>query len=153
MSALPIVITTPSITTGSSSADQTAWQLVAATNQRIKVGEVSVSFQGTSNTASPILCKVMEQTTAGTGLTANNPLKFDKTLPESVQSTGQRGFAQSVEPTPGNTLWEEMIHPQTGLLWQAPYGKEFIVGGGNRLAVTVNSNAAVAMVARGIAEE
>jgi hypothetical protein len=153
MAALPIVFFTPSLALTGTSVAITLLQAVAATNQKIKINEISISFQGTSNTASPVLVDVIEQTTAGTGLTANNPTKFDKTLPEAVQSTGQRGIAQSVEPTAGNVLWEEYIHPQTGLLWQSPFSKEFIVGGGNRLGVRANANAAVNCIARAIGEE
>lgn len=150
MSALPLTITTPEISLAGTSTPITLVQIVAPANQRLKVREWSVSFQGVSNTAQPALVRLLFQTTAGT-MTANNPALFDSSMSESPQSTGQR--TATAEPTAGTVLMEENVHPQTGYTWQAPFGGEVIVGGGKRLGIDCNIAAATTVVARMLFEE
>jgi hypothetical protein len=59
-----------------------------------------------------------------------------------------RGFAQSAEPGQTNIIWIENIHPQTGLLWQAPFAMEFKCPGGKFLGIRVNNSAALNGVCR-----
>jgi hypothetical protein len=131
------------ISTGTSL--KTLIQIVAASNHKVLIDEWSISFQGTSNTASPILVQVARQTTAGTmsALTGvKDPADWDETMQTTAQHTA------SAEPTLGDILFEEYVHPQTGYTWQAPLGKEIAIGGGGRLGIIVTAGASVSATVR-----
>lgn len=148
MADLALALTTPSTALNTNGVAATFLQIGAPAQQRVTVNEWSVSFAGTSNTQAEVLADVAQQTSAGTGMTANNPTKWDVDFPETVQSTGNRGFAQSVEPAGTTLIWEENIHPQTGLLWQAPFAMEFKCPGGKFLGMRVTNGAALNGVCR-----
>lgn len=136
------------ITTGTSA--KTLLQVIAATNHKVLIDELSVSFNGTSNTAAPILVQVIRQTSAGTmtSLTGvKDPDDFDETLQTTFQHTA------SAEPTSGDVLFEEYVHPQTGYTWQAGFGRAIQVGGGDRVGVVVTAGASVSATARVAGEE
>lgn len=138
------------ITTGTSI--KTLIQLLAATNQRVKVGEVSISFNGTSNTATPILCEVLKQTSAGTLTNTTTLVKEDAAYGETIQTTGKD--TATAEPTDSAAvLTLEYVHPQTGFLWQAPYAQEHIIVGAGRLGVRVTAGASVSAGVRAVCEE
>jgi len=129
---------------------KTVLQIVAASNHAVLIDEWSVAFQGTSNTASPVLVQVVRQTSAGT-MTAlalrKDPDDWDETLQTSAQHTA------TAEPTAGEVVIEEYVHPQTGYTWQAPFAKQIKVGGGDRLGITVTAGASVSCTARVAGEE
>lgn len=149
MADLALAAVTPQITFSTSTV--TLLQITAPTNQRLKVKEASVSFQGTSNTAAPIEVDVLRQTTAGT-MTSLTPKLVDKDMQETIQSTAQH--TATVEPTAGDILMSEAVHPQTGYTWQAPFGGEIKVQGGGRLGTRlVTPGAGGTAFARYIYEE
>jgi hypothetical protein len=155
MAGLIFSCTTSEITPGSG-AQKTLLQIKAPANQRVKVKEWSVSFQGTSNTATPCQVQVMRQSTAGTGGSSSDasPIAWDDDIGTAVQSTSlSAATAFSAEPTYGNILAQENVHPQSGYTWQAPVGGEIVLKGGDRLAIVVNEAAGVATVARFVCEE
>lgn len=121
-------------------ATKTLAQLLAAANHKIKVERITISFNGVSNTAVPIRVDVLRQTTAGTMGTSNSTIKLD---PDDVDETIQTALSDSAtaEPTAGDILFSEHVHPQQGYTWNL-YGREVIVGGGDRLGVRVVSPAA-----------
>lgn len=148
MSGNRIKGTISGVSTGTSL--KTILQIVAASNHKVLVDEISVSFQGTSNTASPILVQITRQTSAGTmtSLTlAKDPDDWDETIQTTAQHTA------TAEPTAGTTIMEEYVHPQTGYTWQAPYGKAIAVGGGDRLGIVVTAGSSVSCTARFTGEE
>lgn len=101
---------TGAIATGTSA--KTLLQVVAATNVRVKVREWSISFAGTSNTATPIVVDILRQTSAGT-MTALTLRKFNTNDDETLQTTAQH--TATAEPTDGGDLpMKEHVHPQTG---------------------------------------
>jgi hypothetical protein len=112
----------------------------AASNHAILVKEWGISFNGTSNTAEPILVQLARQTTDGT-FTSVTPVKDPDDTDETLQVTA--GKNASAEPTPGDILWQGRIHPQNGFVWQAPYGEAIKVGGGDRLAIVTTAPASV----------
>ena len=151
MAALPLAVVSAEFSVTTTGSPVTLLQLIAPTNQRLKVKEVSVSFKGTSNTASPVLADVLRQTTAGTSGATPTAKRWDGIGSETIQSTA--GSNYSAEPTAGDVLISEEVHPQTGFLWQAPYGGEILIPGGGRLGVRVNVGAAVSATARFVYEE
>lgn len=139
---------TGEVATGTSA--KTILQVVAAANHGLKIDEVSISFKGTSNTATPIKVDVLRQTTAGT-MTSLTPVKDPDDSDETLQVTAQH--TATAEPTAGDVLMSELVHPQQGYTWQAPFGREIKVGGGDRLAVRVTAAADVNCIARVAGEE
>jgi len=139
---------TAKISTGT--AKKTLLQLVAAANHRVLVDELSVSFDGVSNTAEPILCEVARQSDAGT-MSALTPAKNNVDDAETLQTTAQH--TATVEPTETDVVMAEHVHPQGGFIWQAPFGKAIVISGGDRLGVAVTAAADVEAVARASFEE
>lgn len=123
---------------------KTVLQLVAAANHRVLIDEFGVSFDGVSPTAEPVLVEVLRQTTAGT-MSALTPTKNNSADDETIQTTAQH--TASAEPTAGDVLWRQEIHPQTGWKEFRPLGKEWVVPGGTRLGVRCTAPAGVNVVA------
>lgn len=142
MSGVGIIAVTAQVSTGTSA--KTILQLVAASNHAILITEWSISFEGTSNTAAPIQVILMRQTTAGTmsALTlVFNPDDLDETPEASAQHTS------TSEPSSGNILDGHLVHPQTGYTWQAPFGGEFKIGGGDRVGIVVTAGSSIDCIA------
>jgi hypothetical protein len=111
---------------------KTLLQLLAATNQRVRLLEIAVAFHGIVNTNEPIQTDVMRQSTAGT-MSALTPVTLDDDLAETVQTTAQH--TATAEPTAGNILATWAIHPQTGLVYQVPKADEIMIKGAGRLGL------------------
>jgi hypothetical protein len=148
MAGVKAVAQTAEIATGT--AKKTLLQLVAASNHRALVKEISVSFKGTSNTAAPILVQVLRQTDAGT-MTSLTPAKLNTADDETLQTTAQH--TATAEPTGTSEVMGEEVHPQGGYTWQAPFGGEIVVPGGGRIGIAVTAGADVSAKARIIFEE
>jgi len=134
----------------SGTAAKTILQLVAASNHRVLVHEVSVSFKGTTNTDAPILVQLIRQSDAGTA-SALTLVKADESTDETLQSSAQH--TATAEPTGSTVVKAEEVHPQGGYTWVAPYGRAIEVKGGTRLGVVVTAGVSVSVVARMDCEE
>lgn len=120
----------------------TLLQLVAPANQRVAVKQVSVGFDGITNTNIPVLVQLIRQTTAGTTSSPSATIKPKADdISTSVQSTVQDGF--TAEPTYGDVLWSITVHPQTGCIFPLPIPGELIVKGGGRLGLVCTAPQAV----------
>ena len=139
---------TSEVATGT--AIKTILQIVAATNQRVLIDEIAISFKGTSPTDAPIWLRVLRQTTAGT-MSALTPVKNNNGDDETLQTTAQH--TATAEPTAGDVLMAQEIHPQTGYTWQAPFGRQIVVKGGGRLGIEVTAGVGVNCLARVMGEE
>jgi hypothetical protein len=139
---------TGQVTTGTSA--KTIIQIVAAANHKVKIDEISISFNGVSNTAEPIKVDVLRQSTAGT-MSSLTLVKDPDDWGETIQTTAQH--TATAEPTAGDVLMSEHVHPQQGYTWQAPFGREIVVGGGDRIGVRVTAAASVSAIARVSGEE
>jgi len=139
---------TAEVATGTSK--KTLLQIIAASNHRVKITEFSISFDGTSNTAAPILVQLLRQTDAGT-MSSLTCQKMNEADDETLQTTAQH--TATAEPTGTTEVMGEQVHPQGGYTWQAPFGGEIIVKGGNRLAIAVTAGADVNAKARFVFEE
>lgn len=149
MAGVGISAQMPKTATGTSA--KTLLQLVAATNQRVILNEISISFDGVTNSAVPILVELVRQTSAGT-MSALTVRKVSNSDQETLQTTAQQNA--TAEPTDaGDIPWTELVHPQTGLTWQAPYGQEIKVQGGTRIGIRVTAAAGVNAVCRLKGEE
>lgn len=147
------------LTMVTNTAIKTLLQLLAAAQQRTKVNEWDISFNGTSNTAAPILVEVLRQTSAGTGLNAITLAKLNPSDQETLQTTGQYGIlaaVNTVEPTDAGAaaiMFDEFVHPQQGYAWRARFGNEISMQGGTRLGLRTTAAASVNAAARLACEE
>lgn len=142
------VAQTAEIATGTSR--KTLLQLVAAANHRMMVKEFSISFDGTSNTAAPIEVELLRQSDAGT-MSSLTLHKWDADDDETLQTTAQH--TATAEPTGTDCIMSEQVHPQGGYTWQAPFGGEIIINGGDRLGLAVTAGADVNAIVRMVFEE
>lgn len=133
---------TAKIATGTSL--KTLMQVVAAANHRLLVKEFGISFDGVASDGVPILVEVLRQSTAGT-TSALTPVKTNDSDDETLQVTARH--TATVEPTAGDVLWSEQIHPQTGDRWVATFDDPLPVKGGGRLGLRVTAAAGVNAVA------
>lgn len=119
----------------SGTAQKTLLQITAPANQRVRIRELSVSFQGVSNTAAPVNVLLMIQTggTASTGTLA--PLDGD--IAETIQTAGKITF--TVEPAYSTVLGEYNVHPQTGIVIPL----DITLKGGQIAGITVLAGATV----------
>lgn len=143
MAALGMAAQTAAITTGTSA--KTLVQIVAPTNQRLKVRAWSVSFAGIAPTDAPILCKLVRQTDAGTSSALTPVVTGSGVVAETPQSTARH--TATVEPTATDVLRTEEVHPQGGFQERIADG-EIVVPGGGRLGIQVTAGVSVSAVAR-----
>jgi len=135
----------------SAATAKTVLQLISATNVRLAVSEVTISFDGTSNTAEPVLVVVRRQTTAGTA-TSRTPLKLDDDISTALQTTGSENA--TAEPTGSDILATMEVHPQAGVIYQLPIPDgEIVIGSADRLGIVATAPAAVNCVASMRGEE
>ena len=129
---------------------KTVLQVVAPANQRVLVKNFHISFDGVSATAEPVVVQLRRQTTAGT-MSAATPRKKDDDIATAIQSTGLKNA--TVEPTDGDILKEIEVHPQAGYESEKELMQEWIIGGGDRIAIKATAPAAVNCVASMECEE
>ena len=154
MAGILLTAQTPPILLPNPSAKKTLLQVEAPTNQRLLVKEVSISFNGDSTTDRPIVVKVERQNDAGT-MTSLTPQRLDPGVAETPQSSVTQNA--TAEPTAGELLISEFVHPQLGYTWRADLTIPLTVQGAGRLAVAISGLPSGAVdlwgVARMILEE
>jgi hypothetical protein len=143
MAALRARANTAQVATGT--ALKTIMQIVAASNHRIVIPLISVSFEGISATDAPIDVQIMRQSTAGT-MSALTLTKDNDSDDETLQTTAQH--TATVEPTAGDVLARKLVHPQG----RVDFGP-FIVKGGGRLGITTTAGVTVDCVVSALIEE
>lgn len=144
MSGVKFRANTAQVATGT--AAKTIMQLVAASNHRIIVSKIVVSFEGVTATDAPIQVRVLRQTTAGT-MSSLTPVKDSDSDDETLQTTAQH--TATVEPTAGDVLESQLVHPQSSRVFVGPY----IVKGGGRLGVEVTSGVNIDCIVSAYGEE
>ena len=144
MAGIRATVVTPEVATGTSL--KTILQITAPANQRLVVKEWAVSMDGQSNTNGPVQALIVRQTTAGT-MSALTPRKMNQSDQETLQATALQNA--TVEQTTTDTVMALQQHPQGGFHWQARFGDELVIQGGERLALQIlagNDVNAIAMV-------
>lgn len=131
-------------------AARTLLQIVAASNHRVTLEELEISFEGVTNTATPIKVDVLRQTSAGT-MTGLTLVKDNSNDDETPEVTAQH--TATSEPTAGDVLDSFYVHPQQGRLWQAPFAKPFVIPGGTRLGIRVTAAASVNAIVKAVLDE
>lgn len=126
------------IATGTSA--KTLMQIVAASNHRVLVNLVSIAFKGVSNTGVPITVEFRRQTTAGT-MSSLTLVKFDSTDDETLEVTALH--TATAEPTAGDLLFIDAIHPQMGKDYLFTHTESYVVPGGTKFGIIVTAAADV----------
>jgi len=117
---------------------KTLLQIVSATNQRVAIKEIGISFNGQVNTSEPVKVDLLMQSTAGT----SNALTLGKendSVAETLQTTARDTITAEPTAVSGGVLRSWYIHPQAGQVFQLPIGDEIIIGGGKRIGLRVTS--------------
>lgn len=143
MSGVGFRANTAQVATGT--AAKTILQVVAASNHRVVLNKIVVSFEGVTVTDAPIQVRVLRQTTAGT-MSALTLVKDGDTA-ETLEVTAQH--TASAEPTAGDVLESQMVHPQSSRVFVGPY----VVPGGGRLGVEVTAAVGVDCIISAYGEE
>ena len=137
MAGLRFTAGSPEVAIGAS-ATKTILMVLTPTNQRAKVIEWGVYFDGVSAVAEPIIVELARATSAGT-MNATGSVKVD-TYPETVQSTVTA--SATVEPTITDIIERKEVHPQSGYEKAYGLGDEVWVGGAGRIVIRITSNGA-----------
>lgn len=143
MAGVGFRLNTGEVTTGTSA--KTIAQLVAASNHRIYVRYIDVSFKGIVVTDAPIWCRVLRQSSAGT-MSALTLTKDNDSDDETLQTTAQH--TATAEPSAGDVVASGEVHPQTG----RRFGPFWVKGGG-RLGVEVTAGASTSVIVSALGEE
>ena len=94
----------------------------------------------------------LRQTSGGTITNSTTLRKVDPDNQETIQTACKD--TATVEPTDsGDVPMAELVHPQPGYMWQAPFGGEIIINGGGRLGIRVTAGTGVNASVRVVAEE
>jgi hypothetical protein len=129
---------------------KTVIQVVAPTNQRLKVLRWGIFFDGTSAVNEPVRVRLLRQTTSGS-MTSLTPVRLGVGS-ESLQATAQH-TATGTEPTAGDVLDTVEVHPQAGFESVFPFGSEILIPGGGRLGIDCLATDAVNCIAKIVYEE
>lgn len=139
MAALPLSATTAEIPLVASTA-KTILQVVAPTNQRLKVKRWGVFFDSVAAGAG-VLVKLVRQTSAGT-MTSLTPVKLGIAGSETIQSTAYH--TASSEPTTTDTL--DIVEGAIDVFF--PAGEELVVVGGARIGIICTADTGVNVVGK-----
>lgn len=138
MAALQFAVNSSSVALTAATA-MTVLQLTAPANQRVKINQISVTFDGSISSAIPATVSIYRQTTAGTVTAAPpSPVLLRKGLTEVIQTAVT--WKATAEPTYGDLIRQRFV-PTYGGTWDmiAPYSQEIEIQGGGRLGVVVNA--------------
>jgi hypothetical protein len=140
MAALLLVANSGSQALAAATAE-TVLQLVAPTNQRLRIQGFSITVAGTSPV--DLTVRVVRQTTAGTSGTAVTPIKLEPGAAETIQTTAATNF--SAEPTSTDVLEFKRLQGSFEKLY--PLGQELIIAGGGRIGIECTCTAIATVAA------
>lgn len=122
------------------SPGKTIAQITNPSTQRLTIIEFVASFDGVTAGNTPVIVRLVRQSTAGTpsGNTTPTPVQDDPGGPAALQTAVVAGAAAwTTEPTVTDVLWQERIHPQSGQPYQLPLGREYLIAASSRLGVVM----------------
>lgn len=125
---------------------KTILQVTNPSTQRLRLKEVVFGFDGVSSTAIPTLVRLARQTSAGTpsGNSTPTPVQLDPGGPAASQTAVVAGSAAwTTEPSLGDILFNERIHPQAGAMYQYVLGQEALIAASGRVGLVVVAAASV----------
>ena len=115
---------------------------IAPTNQRFIVKEWSVTFDGVTASAVPVLCELVYSSGAGAGTsTSLTPTKQNPIDAETIQSTAKENY--TAEPTTITVLDSMLISPTSGMKEIRPALRGVMCPGGKTLGIRCTAPATV----------
>jgi len=96
--------------------------IINAANGLIRITEAAVSFDGTSGTAEPVTVELCSSTEAGAGTATSHTIVQCRGPARTVQATAKRNF--TAEPSVLTVVRRWLVHPQTGIIYPLPLGRE-----------------------------
>jgi hypothetical protein len=127
----------------------TVLEIVAPTNQRVKVLAYGFYFDGTSNSAVPVQAIIARPSASGT-YTSILPVPVEGECTETFQATYnfKNTGTEPIYTAPssgasGNILKTFTVHPQLGYEYLAPLGQEDIIKGSGVFCVQLTAQAGV----------
>ncbi len=130
---------------------KTMVQLLAASNHRILIHAIFVTFNGTSATEAPVLVEAGLQDGAGTS-SSLTLAKANAADDETLQTTALQTF--SAEPSNTTPIYAQWyVHPQSGIVIPLQMPKPQVVLGSGRWALRVTSALSVNFAVTVHAEE
>jgi hypothetical protein len=107
----------------SAATPKTCINVIAAANGMISVTGLSASFDGVSATAEPCTVELCYSTQATAGTPGSSPTPVQvRGAARTVQSGGAINY--SAEPTVLTVFHTWLVHPQSGITIQYPFGRE-----------------------------
>lgn len=125
------------VTAAAAGTAKTVLNVISAANRRVKVTEFGIGFIGASGSAKPVLVELCTSTqaTAGSGSSTVTPAPVDPGDAATVQATANKGFTS--EPTVYTVVRTYRVHPQAGLIYPFPLGRELTTDIAKAIAVRV----------------
>lgn len=122
----------------------TVMQLVAPTNQRLRILQYVVSFDGTNSANAPALIEIERQTGGTFTNTAVAPKKANEAGGSGETLQAYTKNTQTVAPTSGDNLQRYYLPVFGGtMVFPQQPGQEDIVPGGTIIGVKITTGAAV----------
>jgi hypothetical protein len=150
MAGVNIAIATGGVALVAATA-QTVLQIIAPTNQRIRITEYEFSFDGTNSANTPCQVRVMRQTggtfsttltTGAAGAAGIAKLNDLYSVAETIQTSAKT--ASSAEPTYGEVVrWFTIPVFGGTVVIPCPPGQEDYVPGGSKLGIVLTAPQAV----------
>lgn len=138
----------------SAATAKTIMNLIAGANHQAVITEFSVSFDGVTASAVPVLVELCQSTQAGAGTPGSSP------TPALIRGLGAcdatAGVAYSAEPTVLTVIKQWLVTPNGGLLViQGPLGRETVTnlsGSSTVKALAIRCTAPATVNVRGYLE-
>ena len=106
----------------SAATAKTILNVVPAANSPLRIVEIGVSFDGTSTTGTPVVVELCKSTQATAGTSTSQTPQQSRGPLRTVQASGARSY--TAEPTVLTTIKRWRIHPQAGVIYLLPLGRE-----------------------------
>jgi hypothetical protein len=132
-------------------AAKTVLQIAAPASTRVAVKGVSVSFDGISGAAEPVVVDLCRQSGATTGSSAATISKRDPAEP-TVQTTAVKNINSAAETT-DEVIQSWEVHPQSGIDMAFTIEDEVIIAGGAKCGIRCTASANVNVMAKLFCEE
>lgn len=111
---------------------KTVLMVKAPANQRLRLFEWAVGYDGIVTTNTPVTVELVRYTADGT-MSALTPRKEDSGLAETPQSVWTH--TATAEPTVDHVMDSITVHPQTAHVNPFAYAREWMVPGGTRFGI------------------
>ena len=146
MAGVQIHVNSGEVTLAAATA-KTVLQIKSPAQQRLIVKNIVITGKSPAGGVdTPVKVRLTRSSASfGTG-TAGTPSKNDPSDSETIQSTAFVNFTvEPTTPTDGGVMWE--VQPQSGVMWQSPFGQEYKIPGGQSLQIEMTSVATPTLVA------